>query len=83
VGSLTALNRAHWESGCDGEHAYLHLLAALDPSLLNYLIDLCAPLDLGFEQFRAPADELNPYAVESRYPDTLPLVPLGSVRAKE
>lgn len=47
---------------------------------LNYLIDLCVPLDSGFEQFRAPADELTPYAVEFRYPDTLPLVPLESVQ---
>jgi len=48
---------------------------------LNYLIDLCVPLDPGFELFRAPADELTPYAVEFRYPDTLPLVPLEPVRA--
>jgi HEPN domain-containing protein len=48
---------------------------------LNYLIDLCAPLDPGFERFRAPADELTPYAVEFRYPDTLPLMPLEPVRA--
>ena len=48
---------------------------------LNYLIDLCAPLDPGLEQFRASADELTPYAVEFRYPDTLPLVPLELVRA--
>jgi HEPN domain-containing protein len=48
---------------------------------LNYLIDLCVPLDSGFEPFRAPADELTPYAVEFRYPDTLPLVPLEPVRA--
>ena len=48
---------------------------------LNYLIDLCAPLEPDFEQFRAPADELTPYAVEFRYPDTLPLVPLEPVRA--
>jgi HEPN domain-containing protein len=37
---------------------------------LNYLIDLCVSLDAEFEQFRAPADELTPYAVEislSRY----------------
>ena len=47
---------------------------------LNYLIDLCAPLEPGIEQFRAPADELTPYAVEFRYPDTLPPVPLESVR---
>jgi HEPN domain-containing protein len=48
---------------------------------LNYLIDLCAPLDPGFEQFRAPADELTPYAVEFRHLDTLPLMPLEPVRA--
>ena len=48
---------------------------------LNYLIDLCAPLDPGFEQFRAPAYELTPYAVEFRYPDTLPLMPLEPARA--
>jgi hypothetical protein len=34
-----------------------------------------------FEQFRALADELAPYAVEFRYPDTLPLVPLEPVQA--
>lgn len=48
---------------------------------LNYLIDLCAPLDPGFEQFRAQADELTPYAVEFRYPDALPLMSLMSARA--
>jgi HEPN domain-containing protein len=48
---------------------------------LNYLIDLCAPLDHGFEQFRAKVDELTPYAVEFRYPDALPLMPLEPVRA--
>jgi HEPN domain-containing protein len=48
---------------------------------LNYLIDLCAPLDRDFEQFRAEADELTPYAVEFRYPDALPLVPLEPTRA--
>jgi HEPN domain-containing protein len=47
---------------------------------LNYLIDLCVPFDPDFEQFRAPADELTPYAVEFRYPDTLPLMPLEPVR---
>jgi hypothetical protein len=35
--------------------------------------------DLGFEQFRAEVDELTPYAVEFRYPDALPLMPLGPV----
>jgi HEPN domain-containing protein len=44
---------------------------------LNYLIDLCAPLDPAIEQFRAGADELTPYAVEFRYPDALPLMPLA------
>jgi HEPN domain-containing protein len=48
---------------------------------LSYLIDLCAPLDEGFERFRAHADQLTPYAVEFRYPDALPTVPLSSVRA--
>ena len=43
---------------------------------LNYLIDLCAPLDHDFEQFRAAVDELTPYAVEFRYPDVLPFMPL-------
>jgi HEPN domain-containing protein len=42
---------------------------------LNYLIDLCAGLDRDFEQFRAGADELTPYAVEYRYPNALPLLP--------
>ena len=36
---------------------------------LNYLIDLCAPIESAFEQFRAEVDELTPYAVEYRYPD--------------
>lgn len=48
---------------------------------LNYLIDLCAPLDRDFERFRAAADELTPYAVEFRYPDTLPFIPPEPVRA--
>ena len=48
---------------------------------LNYLIDLYAPLNRDFEQFRAEADELTPYAVEFRYPDALPLMPLEPVRA--
>jgi HEPN domain-containing protein len=48
---------------------------------LNYLIDLCAPLDPDFEQFRAQVDELTPYAVEFRYPDALPLVLLTSAQA--
>jgi HEPN domain-containing protein len=48
---------------------------------LNYLIDLCAPLDHDFEQFRAEADELTPYAVEFRYPDALPLMPLEMAQA--
>ncbi len=48
---------------------------------LNYLIDLCAPLDSAFEQFRADADELTPYAVEYRYPDALPLISLTSARS--
>jgi len=48
---------------------------------LNYLIDLCVPLDSDFEQFRAQADELTPYAVEFRYPDALPLMPLELARA--
>lgn len=41
---------------------------------LSYLIDLCMPIDPGFEQLRAGADELTPYAVEYRYPDALPLM---------
>jgi HEPN domain-containing protein len=48
---------------------------------LNYLIDLCTPLDRAFEQFRAEVDELTPYAVEFRYPDALPLVPLELAQA--
>jgi HEPN domain-containing protein len=48
---------------------------------LNYLIDLCVPLDQGFEQFRAQADELTPYAVEFRYPDALPPMSLRSAQA--
>ena len=47
---------------------------------LSYLIDLCSPLDEGFERFRAEADELTPYAVEFRYPDALPGIPLSSAR---
>lgn len=38
---------------------------------LNYLLDLCVPLDPSFHQFRADADALTPYAVEFRYPDAL------------
>ncbi len=34
-----------------------------------------------FEQFRADADELTPYAVEYRYPDALPLMPLEPAQA--
>ena len=45
---------------------------------LNYLIDLCAPLDPAFEQLRSDADELTPYAVEYRYPDALPLLSLAT-----
>jgi HEPN domain-containing protein len=48
---------------------------------LNYLIDLCAPLAPDFEQFRAQADELTPYAVEFRYPDALPPMLLVSAQA--
>ncbi|PKO21401.1 MAG: hypothetical protein CVU38_14875 [Chloroflexi bacterium HGW-Chloroflexi-1] len=48
---------------------------------LNYLIDLCAPFDSSFEQFRADADELTPYAVEYRYPDALPLISLASAQS--
>jgi HEPN domain-containing protein len=48
---------------------------------LNYLIDLCITHDRDFEQFRADADELTPYAVEYRYPDALPSMPLEPVRA--
>ena len=48
---------------------------------LSYLIDLCASLDRDFERFRAEADELTPYAVEFRYPDALPLMPLEPARA--
>jgi HEPN domain-containing protein len=47
---------------------------------LNYLIDLCVPLDTDFEQFRAEVDELTPYAVEFRYPDALPPIPLTSAQ---
>ncbi len=38
---------------------------------LNYLLDLCVSVDPAFEQFRADADTLTPYAVEFRYPDAL------------
>jgi HEPN domain-containing protein len=48
---------------------------------LNYLIDLCTPLIPAFEQFRAEADELTPYAVEFRYPDALSVMSLESVSA--
>ena len=48
---------------------------------LNYLIDLCMPLDSDFEQLRAPVDELTPYAVEFRYPDGLPTVLLEPAAA--
>jgi HEPN domain-containing protein len=44
---------------------------------LSYLLDLCIPLDPAFEQFRAAADGLTPYAVEFRYPDVLTDLPLG------
>jgi HEPN domain-containing protein len=47
---------------------------------LNYLIDLCVSVDGEFEQFRTNADELTPYAVEFRYPDALPLMPLEPAR---
>ena len=47
---------------------------------LNYLIDLCVSMDGDFEQFRINADELTPYAVEFRYPDALPLMPLEPAR---
>jgi HEPN domain-containing protein len=48
---------------------------------LNYLIDLCLSLEGDFEQFRAKADELTPYAVEFRYPEALPPLSLESVSA--
>jgi HEPN domain-containing protein len=48
---------------------------------LNYLIDLCLSVDGDFEGFRADVDELTPYAVEFRYPDALPLMPLEPARA--
>lgn len=48
---------------------------------LNYLIDLCLPLEGEFEQFRAEADELTPYAVEFRYPDALSPMFLASAGA--
>ena len=48
---------------------------------LNYLIDLCLSVDGDFERFRADVDELTPYAVEFRYPDALPLLPLEPARA--
>jgi HEPN domain-containing protein len=48
---------------------------------LNYLIDLCLSLEGDFEQFRAEADELTPYAVEFRYPEALPPLSLESVSA--
>ena len=48
---------------------------------LNYLIDLCLPLESDFEQFRVEADELTPYAVEFRYPDVLSSMSLESACA--
>lgn len=48
---------------------------------LNYLIDLCVSSDTDFEQLRAEADELTPYAVEFRYPDALSPMPLEPVHA--
>jgi HEPN domain-containing protein len=48
---------------------------------LNYLIDLCVSIDREFDRFRADADELTPYAVEYRYPDALPLMPLEPASA--
>jgi HEPN domain-containing protein len=48
---------------------------------LSYLIDLCFPLEHAIEQFRAEADELTPYAVEFRYPDALPPMPLELAQA--
>jgi HEPN domain-containing protein len=47
---------------------------------LNYLIDLCIPLEEGFGQFRILADTLSPYAVEFRYPDALTLICMEPVR---
>ena len=47
---------------------------------INYLIDLCVPSDDDFEKFRAEADKLTPYAVEFRYPDALPRMPLEPAR---
>jgi hypothetical protein len=37
-------------------------------------------VDGDFERFRINADELTPYAVEFRYPDALPLMPLEPAR---
>jgi HEPN domain-containing protein len=48
---------------------------------LSYLLDLCAPSEPGFEQFRAEADELTPYAVEFRYPETPATVPMESAQS--
>ena len=48
---------------------------------LNYLIDLCTPLDSAFDQLRSEADELTPYAVEYRYPEALPLRSLDAARS--
>jgi len=48
---------------------------------LNYLIDLCTPLDSAFDQLRSEADELTPYAVEYRYSDALPLLSLDAARS--
>lgn len=59
----------------------LHQIAFGRRHDLNYLIDLCVPLDGDFEQFRAQADELTPYAVEFRYPDALPVMALEPARA--
>lgn len=36
---------------------------------LHQLLDLCKQVDKSFDELRAAADMLNPYAVEIRYPD--------------
>jgi HEPN domain-containing protein len=48
---------------------------------LNYLIDLCTPLDSAFDQLRSEADELTPYAVEYRCSDALSFLSLDAARS--
>jgi len=38
---------------------------------LDYLLDLCSQIDSSFDSLRDMAENLTPYAVESRYPTEL------------